>query len=72
MKAKVKTATDISKRRALLRWHKLHAGVYDRVARKLGVHPSYVSKVIAGRRSSDKIEMAVVAELNRIKDLRPV
>jgi DNA-binding transcriptional regulator YdaS (Cro superfamily) len=68
----VKNATEASRKKALLRWHKLHAGVYDRVARKLGVHPSYVSKVIAGRRSSDKVEMAVIAELNRIKDLRPV
>jgi DNA-binding transcriptional regulator YdaS (Cro superfamily) len=71
MKATAKNLTDGSKKRALLRWHKLHTGVYDRVARKLGVHPSYVSKVIAGRRSSDKVETAVMAELNRIKDLRP-
>ena len=72
MKASSKKDGDLGKKRALLKWHKLHTGVYDRVARKLGVHPSYVSKVIAGMRTSDKVERAVIAELDRIRNLRPL
>jgi DNA-binding transcriptional regulator YdaS (Cro superfamily) len=72
MKANSKNDVDFVKKRALLKWHKLHTGVYDRVARKLGVHPSYVSKVIAGMRTSEKVERAVISELDRIRDLRPL
>jgi hypothetical protein len=72
MRSNSKQDVDLNKKRALLKWHKLHTGVYDRVARKLKVHPSYVSKVIAGMRTSDKIERAVVEELDRIKNLRPM
>lgn len=34
--------------RRLLRKHHLHDGVYVRVGKRLGVHPSYVSKVARG------------------------
>lgn len=55
--------------RYLLRKHRLHAGVYARVARKLGVHESYVSRVARGERSSDRILAAIVSELRRIERL---
>ena len=40
-------------------------GIYSRVARKLGVHRSYVSRVARGERSSEEIEAALLQELNK-------
>jgi transcriptional regulator with XRE-family HTH domain len=51
----------------LLRRHQLHRGVYDRIARRLGVNPSYVSRVARGGRESPKILNALVEELRRIE-----
>jgi len=42
-------------------------GVYSRVARRLGVHRTYVSRVARGQRRSEKVESALVAEYNRAK-----
>lgn len=56
---------------ALLSWHLLHRGVYARVARKLGIDASYVSRVAAGQRESDRIRRALVSELERIQRMRP-
>ena len=55
----------------LLSWHKLHEGVYARVARKLRVDASYVSRVARGERQSDKVRRALISELQRIDRLRP-
>jgi transcriptional regulator with XRE-family HTH domain len=55
----------------LLAWHRLHAGVYARVARRLRVDASYVSRVASGQRRSPQIEDALIAELKRIQRLRP-
>ena len=56
---------------ALLSWHLLHRGVYARVARKLDIDASYVSRVAAGDRDSDRIRKALVTELERIHRMRP-
>lgn len=56
---------------ALLSWHLLHRGVYARVARKLDIDASYVSRVAAGDRDSDRIRKALLTELERIHRLRP-
>lgn len=53
--------------KALLRWHKLHAGVYARVARQMSVDPSYVSRVASGKRQSEQIERALLSEIMRIQ-----
>jgi hypothetical protein len=50
----------------LIRLHRLHIGVYNRVAEKLGVHASYVSRVAKGVRSSEAILQALVEELSSI------
>ena len=50
----------------LLRRHRLHEGLFARVAKKLRVNPSYVSRVVRGQRQSERIMAAVVAELRRI------
>jgi transcriptional regulator with XRE-family HTH domain len=53
--------------RRLLRKHLLHESVYLRVAKRLGVDPSYVSKVASGKVPSLKIRRALVEELQRIE-----
>jgi len=52
---------------ALLEAHKLHLGLYRRVANKLGVSVSYVSRVAGGERSDLKIRRALVDELRKIQ-----
>ena len=59
--------SDTEHDKALLKAHRLHAGVYRRVADKLGVDPSYVSRVAAGKRKGGKIRRAVVDELRKIQ-----
>ena len=51
----------------LLRRHRLHAGVYARVARKLRIDASYVSRVAKGERTSDRVLRAILDELQRIE-----
>ena len=43
------------------------AGIYSRVARELGLHPSYVSRVARGERHSERISKAIAAELAKFK-----
>lgn len=47
--------------------YQLYRGLYSRVARKLGVDRSYVSRVARGERQSKDIEAALQAELKRIE-----
>lgn len=49
-----------------LRVHKLHLGLYARVASELGVSPSYVSLVANGIRHSDRIRRSLVQEIAKI------
>ena len=43
------------------------SGLYSRVARQLGVHPSYVSRVARGERRSDRVYRAIAAELSKLR-----
>ncbi len=43
-------------------------GIYSRVARRLGVHRTYVSRVARGERRSKAIENALLSEYERFKD----
>jgi hypothetical protein len=45
---------------------KLYRGLYVRIARKLGVDPSYVSRVARGARRSSQVESALRQELDEI------
>jgi hypothetical protein len=54
---------------ALLKAHRLHDGVYRRVAEKLGIDPSLVSRVSAGKRQAPEIRKALVEELRKIQSL---
>ena len=54
----------------LLAWHGLFRGLYSRVAKRLGMDPSFVSRVARGERRSAKIERALRDELTRFDRLR--
>ena len=45
----------------------LFRGIYSRVARRLGVDRSYVSRVARGERRSEEVEKALRAELRRVE-----
>ena len=54
-------------RQSDLKRYQLYRGLYSRVARKLGVDRSYVSRVARGERRSKEIEAALAQELKRIE-----
>jgi hypothetical protein len=54
---------------ALITAHRLHDGVYARVAAKHGIDPSYVSRVVAGKRQDERIRRAILDELRKIQRL---
>jgi transcriptional regulator with XRE-family HTH domain len=62
----MRKSSDSKPQKALLQKHRLHAGLYVRVARRLGLHQSYVSRVAHGKLSSLKISRALLEELRRI------
>lgn len=43
-------------------------GIYSRVARRLGVDRSYVSRVAKGERNSPEIEDALISEFEHIQE----
>jgi len=49
-----------------LHFASLFRGFYGRVARKLDLDPSYVSRVARGERQSETIEAALAREMKRI------
>jgi transcriptional regulator with XRE-family HTH domain len=59
--------SDTEHDKALLKAHRLHAGVYRRVADKLGVDPSYVSRIANGKRDVAKVRDALLVELRKIQ-----
>lgn len=46
----------------------LFRGVYNRVAKRLGVDPSYVSRVARGERKSATVEKALADEVRTIRE----
>jgi hypothetical protein len=63
------SATITRKGRLLLKRHLLHRGIYVRIANKMKVDASYVSRVASGERKSAEVERAVIVELERIEAL---
>ena len=59
--------SDTEHDKALLKAHRLHAGVYRRVADKLGVDPSFVSRVATGMRKGPEVQRAILDELRKIQ-----
>jgi hypothetical protein len=56
---------------ARLRWHQRFDGIYFRIAKRLRVDPSYVSRVASGKRNSTSIVQALEAEMKRLEKLKP-
>jgi transcriptional regulator with XRE-family HTH domain len=50
----------------LLKTYVAQRGLYARVAKQLGMDPSYVSRVANGKRQSKKISLAIEGELNKM------
>jgi transcriptional regulator with XRE-family HTH domain len=50
-----------------LRAYLSQRGLFARVARKLGIDPSYVSRVANGHRKNEKISQALNAEFKKFK-----
>ena len=50
----------------MIHLHKLHLGLYARVAKKAKSSASYVSLIANGRRRNDRIAQLLTAELYRI------
>jgi hypothetical protein len=46
----------------------LFRGIYNRVAKRLGVDPSYVSRVARGERKSAAVEKALAEEVRVIRE----
>ncbi len=53
--------------KALLENHRLHLGLYKRVADATGVHASFVSKVASGKRGSIKVMRVLLKELRKLE-----
>jgi hypothetical protein len=54
-------------RKMTLRAYVTQRGLFARVARKLRIDPSYVSRVANGKRQNDRISQAIEAELNEMR-----
>jgi hypothetical protein len=52
-------------RTRLLRAYMAQRGLFARVARRLRLDPSYVSRVASGQRQSKRVSLAIEAELNK-------
>lgn len=50
--------------------HIHYRGLYSRVARRLGIDRSYVSRVASGERESEKVKAALLKEIQRIEKLK--
>jgi hypothetical protein len=46
-------------------------GIYSRVARKLRISPSFVSRVARGERRSEAVEDALLQEFAQVADVAP-
>jgi hypothetical protein len=51
----------------LLRAYVRRRGLFARVAKRLGLDPSYVSRVASGERHSRRITLALDADLNKMQ-----
>ncbi len=60
-----------TKDEAIIKGHMLHLGLYRhrRVANKLEVDPSYVSRVATGKRKNLKVRRALLDELRKLQRL---
>ena len=55
--------SDKEKAETLLNFHKQYIGLYSRIAKRMGVDASYVSRVANGEHQSEKLRRALLSEL---------
>jgi transcriptional regulator with XRE-family HTH domain len=55
--------------KAVLNRHQLYRGIYSRVAKQLGIDRSYVSRVASGERTSEKVQKALLREIDRVEKM---
>lgn len=70
--ARMEEQTPRAKIRKLNRLVVLLCGIYSRVAARLGVHRTFVSRVARGERHSEPVEDALVAEYDKITEAEEV
>ncbi|MGH9529624.1 MAG: hypothetical protein ACRD2S_06860 [Terriglobales bacterium] len=63
VKSAAKRRLSVKRAEALLETHRLHLGLYRRVADRLGVDASYVSKVASGTRNCESVRSILLNEL---------
>jgi hypothetical protein len=51
----------------LLRDYVAKRGLFSRVAKRLRLDPSYVSRVASGQRQSERVSLAIEAELSKLR-----
>jgi hypothetical protein len=56
----------MNRMKRLINAYVVQRGLFARVAKKLEIDPSYVSRVAHGQRHSKKISVAIQSELNRM------
>jgi transcriptional regulator with XRE-family HTH domain len=55
--------SDKEEAETLLNLHKQYIGLHSRIAKRLGVDASYVSRIANGERQSEKLRLALLSEL---------
>jgi len=55
--------SDKEKAETLLKFHKQYIGLYSRIAKRMGVDASYVSRVANGENQSENLRRALLSEL---------
>lgn len=59
--------TKSARNEILLENHQLHLGLFRRISQRLGIDPSYVSKVAGGSRKSESVMRILMGELNALR-----
>lgn len=59
---------DIAKLQKLKHYIESLCGIYSRIARRLGVDRTYVSRVAKGERRSPEVEAALIQEFDRSQE----
>lgn len=63
-----KSARSIEEADGLFEAHRLHLGLYKRVADRLGLDASYVSKVASGTRQSEPVRLLLLKQLKGLRE----
>lgn len=62
-----KALASTTKMKRLNQWIEAVCGIYTRIARRMGVHRSFVSRVARGERRSEPVQNALLSEYEKMK-----